>query len=431
MTRLSLSCFSPSPFIIKSTPASRITTSSEQAASANAAPANAQEGSHTPLRQHAPPPPKKRPRIGPFKLDIGIPGTANRKTAITYIPLGGTISAEGTEHAYKAGEISGKALLKTAHVPHNVRITIEDNPPFTMDSKDLSPEHLLALRSNILKKLETADSIVLTHGSDTMAVSAFFLHLTIPKEKMTGKKIIFAGSMKPANFEKPDGPKNLSNAMRLAKTPNLQGIMVVMNASGEVFSPPYFDKKHTDTVAAFKAVNSKPAAHITRIPLLNKHVVSIKNEPAAPARTFDIGDTQNLPYVPVIQSQASVDPATIIEDIQTKIGKGARAIVYAGTGNGTIHQRIEAAIPGIIAETGVPIIRATKVGDGEVTRNDTFKDDLHGTICAGKLVPDMAVILAQVAIAEAAHQGSGMASDALRTAFDDYQTAKKEEEHAV
>lgn len=430
MTRLSLSCFSPSPFITKSTSDSRITTSSEQAASANAAPANEQEGARTPLRQHTPLP-RKKIRFGDYKLNIAIPGTVNRKPAIEYIPLGGTISAEGTEHDYKAGERSGKALLGTAHIPHNVRITVEDNPPFTMDSKDLSPEHLLALRSNILKKLETADSIVLTHGSDTMAVSAFFLHLTIPKEQMTGKKIIFAGSMKPANFEKPDGPTNLSNALRLAKTPNLQGIMVVMNASGEVFSPPYFDKKHTDTVAAFKAVNSKPAAHITRIPLLNKHVVSIKNEPAAPARTFDIGDTQNLPYVPVIQSQASVDPATIIEDIQTKIGKGARAIVYAGTGNGTIHRDIEAAIPGIIAQTGVPIIRATKVGDGEVTRNDTFKDDLHGTICAGKLVPDMAVILAQVALAEAAHQGSGMASDALRTAFDDYQTAKKEEGHAV
>ncbi len=417
-------CFSSTPFITKSTPDSRVKTSSEQAASANAALANAQERPHTAL-------PRKKIRFGDYKLNIEIPGTANRKPVIAFIPLGGTISAVGTEHAYTAGERSGKDLLGTAHVPHNVKVIVEDNPPFTMDSKDLSPQDLLALRSAIMQKLETADSIVLTHGSDTMATTAFFLQLTIPKEKIAGKKIIFAGSMKPANFKKPDGPTNLSNAFRLAKRANGQGTMAVMNASGEVFSPPYFEKKHTDAVAAFKVVNGKPAAHITRIPLLDKHVVSIKNEPAAPARTFDIDDAQNLPYVPVIQSQANVDPATIIEDIKTKISKGARALVYAGTGNGTIHKDIEAAIPGIIAETGVPIIRATKVGDGEVTRNDAFPDDLHGTICAGKLVPDMAAILAQVAIAEALHQGGEINNDALRTVFDSYQTPKNAEEHAV
>ena len=133
-------------------------------------------------------------------------------------------------------------MLGTVHIPHNAKIFVEDNPPFTMDSKDLSPRHLLALRSTIMQKLETADSIVLTHGSDTMATTAFFLHLTIPKEKMAGKKIIFAGSMKPANSQKTDGPTNLSNALRLAKNANTSGIMVVMNASGEVFSPPYFEK---------------------------------------------------------------------------------------------------------------------------------------------------------------------------------------------
>ena len=404
--------------------------SSEQEASADAARANAQERLPTAL-------PRKKLRFGDYKLNIEIPGTANRKPVIAFIPLGGTISAEGqgSEHSYTAGKRSGKDLLGTAHVPHNVQVILEGSPPFKMDSKDLSPQDLLKLRNTVMEKLETADSIVLTHGSDTMATTAFFLQLTIPltipKEKMAGKKIIIAGSMKPADFKKPDGPTNLSNAFRLAKSANGQGIMVVMNASGEVFSPPYFEKKHTDAVAAFKVVNGKPVAHITRIPLLNKHVVSIKNEPAAPARIFDIGDAQNLPYVPVILSQASVEPETIIKDIRAKINEGARAIVFAGTGNGTIHKDIEAAIPGIIAEKGVPIIRATKVGDGEVTRNDTFNDDVHGSICAGKLVPDMAAILAQVAIAEALHQGGEINNDALRTVFDSYQTPKKAEEHAV
>lgn len=424
MTRLNLSCF-PSPFIIKSNVDERVTTSSQQAEPANIPPATTQD-------RHPPSLPRKRLRFGDYKLNIAIPGTHNRKPRIEYLPLGGTISAEGTEHAYEAGKKSGKELLlETAgvHIPHNVHINIEDEPPFTMDSKDLTPRDLLALRKAVLQKLDTADSIILTHGSDTMSVTAFFLHLTIPREKVAGKKIIFAGSMKPANFHTPDGPANLSHALRLAATPGMSGVMAVMNASGEVFSPPYFEKKHTDSVAAFQRVNGDLAAYINRIPMLKKYVVEPRSGPTVPAMTFELGDdAEDLPYVPVIHSQASVNPEMIIDDIKDKIDKHhARAIVYAATGNGTIHKDIEKAISAIVAETGIPIIRATKVGNGEVTRNDAFKDDKEGTICAGKLMPDLAALLAQVAIAQARHLGTagGAASnDALRTAFDSYQTSR-------
>lgn len=422
MTRLNLSCF-PSPFIIKSSVDERVTTSSQRAAATDARPAATQD-------RAAPSLPGKRLRFGDYKLNLAIPGTQNRKPMIQYIPLGGTISAEGSEHAYVAGKKTGtELLLGTAgvRVPHNVNINIEDRPPFTMDSKDLTPRDLLALRNVVLQKLETADSIILTHGSDTMSLAAFFLHLTIPRERIAGKKIIFAGSMKPANFHKPDGPANLNNALRLAAKPAMSGVMAVMNASGEVFSPPYFEKKHTDSVTAFQAVNGDLAAYIKRIPMLRRHVVDIRNGPTAPPMTFELGDdVEDLPYVPIIHSQASVNPAMIIEDMKDKINKHhARAIVYAATGNGTIHKDIEKAISGIVAETGIPIIRATKVGNGEVTRNDAFNDDKEGTICAGKLVPDMAALLAQVAIAQARPPGttSGAASnDALRAAFDSYQT---------
>lgn len=451
MTPFRLSCFS-SPFVTKSTPDSRVKMSSEQAALRAATSATSQEQPHIAIH-------KKKIRVGNYKLNIEVPGTANRKPVIEYIPLGGTISAEGTEHAYTAGKKSGKDLLGTAHIPHNVKIIVEDNPPFTMDSKDLSLENLLALRETVMQKLQTADSIVLTHGSDTMAITAFFLHLTIPQEKMAGKKIIFAGSMKPANFEKPDGPTNLSNALRLAKKADVSGIMAVMNATGEIFSPPYFEKKHTDAVKAFKAVNGSLAAKIKHIPMLNKHVVSIKNGPTVPARTFDVGNVmQNLLNAPVISSQVTGDQRMIIEDIRNKaLLDNTCAIVFAATGNGTIHKEIEDAIPGIIAETGIPIIRATKVGDGEVTRNDTFNDDEHGTICAGKLMPDLAAVLAQVAMAQALSQdndikelrekllnenGESEKKDLKRElnnafrrvlgpVFDDYQTPKKADELAV
>jgi L-asparaginase len=389
--------------------------------------------------------PGKKLRIGDYKLNIdlsklGLSSTANRKQVISYMALGGTASGEipdgANEHSYETCKRSGEDLLKAAHIPHNVLIRVEPDPPYVKDSKDVYPNDFFGLRDKALQKLETANSVLFTHGSCTMDLAAFFLYLTMQKEKMEGKKIIFEGAMRAANHEKPDGPPNRSNALRFLKKADVSGIFMSMNATGEIFSPPYFGKRHASCVSAFEPLNGDIAAKIEK--RLGKHVVSIKNKQTAPARTYDLGDIRKLPYVPYIQSQGSIDPEMIIADIEKKAAEGgALAIVYGGTGMGSIHKDVLAAIPGIIERTGVPIIRATKAGDGEVEHNGGLvNDDETGTIAAGKLVPDMAVLLAQVAIAEAQNKAQkegreidkGELHALLSTAFREYQTKKAAEE---
>lgn len=435
----------PSPLIVKSTADDRLTTPDDprvtrhfqQAAPSDATSANGQQGG-----------PGKKLRIGDYKLNIdlsklGLSNAVNHKRVTSHMNLGGTASGlipdGANEHSYVTCQRSGEDLLKAAHIPHNVLIRIEPDPPYTKDSKDVYSEDFFALRDKAEQKLETANSALFTHGSCTMAEAAFFLQLTMPKEKMEGKIIMFEGAMKAANHEKPDGPPNRSNALRFLKKANVSGIFMSMNATGEIFSPPYFGKRHASDVAAFEPLNGEIAAKIEkRIPWLGKHVVSIKNKQTAPARTYDLGDIRKLPYVPYIQSQGSIDPKKIINDIKTKVTEGgALAIVYGGTGMGSIHKDILDAIHDIIEETGVPIIRATKAGDGEVEHNGGLViDDETGTIAAGKLVPDMAVVLAQVAIAEAQNKAQkegkeivkGELHALLKTAFGEYQTPKKKEE---
>lgn len=416
MGSINSSSFFHTPFVI-SNPGEQIQLASEQAARPTSSAGDAQA------------PRGVRPRIWRVKANVHLL-QENYKKLIYVLPYGGTISAEGTEHDYKP-QRSGAEVLDTIHIPHNVKILLEDNPSFRIDSKDLEPWHFPLVRNDVMKKLDEVDSVAMFLGSDTMSSLAFYLYLTIPKEKQEGKQIILIGAMKPANYKKPDGPINGSNALLLPKKSKLSGVMAVMNATGEIFGPP-FTKGHTTAIKAFKAVNGIPIAQLRRIPGFATYVSEAKNVETLPARTFDIG-TQQLPHVRIIYNQENVDQNIIIQNIDDEIHKhGAKAIVYVGTGNGSVNDKVGEAISQFVAQYKIPLIRASEVADGEVTRNDIFKDDTHNTICTGKLTPKLASILAQVVIAEARHlkkigEDETVDIEDMRKAFDDYQTPKKEE----
>ncbi len=109
--------------------------------------------------------------------------------------------------------------------------------------------------------------------------------------------------------------------------------------------------------------------------------------------------------------------------IRAAVALGAEGIVYAGTGNGTMNETVATELKAQAA-AGRLVIRSTKVGDGEVIRNGAFQDDEHGTAASGKLGPDMARLLAQLAIADARHTQPGTAVDMgeVRKVFDPYQS---------
>jgi L-asparaginase len=337
------------------------------------------------------------------------------RTNIAYIATGGTISAEGTDHTYTAGARTAADLLGPIKKPHNVRIEASD--AFSIDSKDIEAKHWIQLRDKVLAKLHDTDnpvdSIVITHGSDTLALSAFFLSLTLDPAEIGNRTIVFTGSMKPANSNDADGPDNLSNAFYLAKSRKAQGVVCVMDK--EIFSPPYFDKKHTESKDAFKPVNGK------RIGKINGDNQKIKHPPAPVPRTFDLTDVKELPMVRKITAEPTATVEALKKDIwNALLLDGAKAIVYAGTGNGTIHAEIEQELKTIA--NFIPVIRSTKVGDGEVTRNGAVQDDEAGFICSGKLIPDMACMLAKVAIAEAEKDGKTMDTATLNKIFEEYQS---------
>ena len=336
---------------------------------------------------------------------------------IAYFATGGTISAKGTEHTYQAGALSGKDCLNGVKLPPRTHVEVEDVA--SIDSKDLNAAHLRDYRNAIAERLQDTQNpvqaAVITHGSDTLSTTAFYLHSTLPAELLAEKKIVLTASMKPSNVANPDGPQNLSDAFALARSSKGHGVMATLN--GEIFAPPGFDKKHTTAVNAFRTVNADLVGTV------RNGKVSIRNELAPPPRTFNLGNTGELPVVTTIYSEPGVKPAFTVDMIKAAVQHGAEGIVYAGTGNGTINETVAEELKRQAA-AGVLVVRSTKVGDGEVIRNGAFQDDQHGTAASGKLGLDQTRLLLQMAIADARQTKPGVPVDMgeIRAVLDPYQS---------
>jgi L-asparaginase len=350
------------------------------------------------------------------KLQAQLTGSRPVET-IAYFATGGTISATGTEHTYQAGSLSGHECLAGVKLPSRIHAEVEDVA--AIDSKDLSAAHLRDYRNAIAERLQDTQNpvraAVVTHGSDTLSTTAFYLHSTLPPELLAEKKIVLTASMKPANVADPDGPRNLRDAFILAGSSKGHGVLATLD--GKIYAPPGFEKKHTTSVSAFQTVNAELVGTV------RKGRVSIRNEPAPPPRTFNPGDAGELPVVTTIYSEPGVKPAFTVGMIKAAVEQGAEGIVYAGTGNGTINEMVADELKRQAAD-GRLVVRSTKVGDGEVIRNGAFQDDQHGTAASGKLGPDMARLLAQMALADArqARPGAPVDMGEIRKVFDPYQS---------
>ena len=156
----------------------------------------------------------------------------NRKPAIALIATGGTIAGAASSSSdtagYTAGTVDVSNLL--AAVPGLGEIAqIEAETLFQLDSKDVTPAHWLQLAQRIqtLADQHDIDGIVVTHGTDTIEETAFFLHLTL----VTDKPVVLTAAMRPSTALSADGPMNLFAACNVAGSAAFAGLgtLVVMN----------------------------------------------------------------------------------------------------------------------------------------------------------------------------------------------------------
>ncbi len=311
------------------------------------------------------------------------------KRNITILATGGTIAgaaATGTQSGYTSGAVGIDTMI--AAVPGITTLAnIKGEQISNVGSQDMSYEILLRLakRINELTKSNDVDGIVITHGTDTMEESAFFLNLTVK----TDKPVVMVGSMRPSTAVSADGPLNLYNAVGVAADPSARGrgVLVVMN--DQIHAAHSLTKTSTTAVQTFLS----PVRGVVGIASYGKNdFYSTPPWKHTTQSEFDISTVTALPRVDIIFAGMDTSPALIDAS-----ASGARGIVIAGVGNGNMNKASVTAAANAVKK-GVVVVRSSRVVTGLVGRNVELNDDELGFIASDELNPQKARILLSLAL---------------------------------
>jgi L-asparaginase len=290
---------------------------------------------------------------------------------LVFLGMGGTIAGTA-EHAgdnvgYTAAQIGVQALL--ASVPALQRV-LGTHPCVSeqvcqIDSKDLAHSDWLALLERALHYLQQADvsGIVVTHGTDTLEETAYFLSRALPRELLARKPVVLTCAMRPASALVPDGPGNMADAASVALCSGALGVLVV--CAGKIHSAAHVQKVHPYRTDAFDSGEAGPVGLVEegRVRLLCDWP-----EPPADGVAVDSARLENRawPRVELLTSHAGATGAVVRALLAAHSDQDPlRGIVVAGTGNGSIHKEVEAALQDAQAQ-GIRVVRVSRCAYGQV-----------------------------------------------------------------
>ncbi|KPU88787.1 L-asparaginase [Variovorax paradoxus] len=281
---------------------------------------------------------------------------------VVVLGTGGTISGRaansGDNIGYTAGEVGVADLLGGIEAPAGVTLAAEQVAQ--VDSKDMSFAIWRALALRCAHWLAQPDvaGVVITHGTDTLEETAFFLQSVLAPRK----PIVLTCAMRPASALSPDGPQNVRDAIAVAATPDAQGVTAV--CAGTVLGAFDVQKVHTYRLDAFDAGDAGPVGYVEE-----GEVRRVRDWPASEAGAA-FGrlpeDEAAWPRVEIVMSHAGASGA-LIHALRAD-GTAAsplRGLVLATTGNGTLHHALEAAALEA-QEAGIAVLRATRCTQGRI-----------------------------------------------------------------
>ena len=314
----------------------------------------------------------------------------NRSFRVIILATGGTIAGtadSGTKAGYLSGQMTVDAMI--AAVPDLAGIAaVQGEQIANVGSQDMTFAIMITLADRINTLLDSDDisGVVVTHGTDTMEETAYFLNLAVKSKK----PVVLTGAMRPSTAISADGPLNLYNAVAVAADPDAagRGTLVVMN--DRIHGAHSLTKTNTTSVETFLSplngligtvIYGK--ARYFRRPF-RKHTFLSE---------FSISGVQSLPRVDILYACTDM-PADLID---CSVSKEAGGIVIAGDGNGNMNMAtLECAARA--AEKGVVIVRSSRVPTGRVSRNVEVDDDHLQFIASDELNPAKARILLMLAL---------------------------------
>jgi L-asparaginase len=292
---------------------------------------------------------------------------------IVILGTGGTIAGRAASAldniGYTAAEVGVDQLV--AAIP----ALADAGPVMTeqvaqIDSKDMSFAVWAKLAGRVNHFLAQPDvqGIVITHGTDTLEETAYFLQAVCNP----AKPVVLTCAMRPATALAPDGPQNVLDAVAVARHAGATGVVAV--CAGTIHSALDVQKVHTYQLDAFSSGDAGPVGYVeegTVRLLRNWPLAQEDRAPLAIKNIANMADLADWPRVEIVMNYAGANGAVV----EALLAQGVRGLVVAATGNGTLHQALEAALLKA-QEAGVKVVRATRCPNGRVLPKpgDTIPD---------------------------------------------------------
>jgi L-asparaginase len=309
---------------------------------------------------------------------------------IVVLATGGTIAgaaASDVQAGYASGQVGVDQLL--AAVPQAKKLAVLRGEQISnIGSQDMNDEVWLKLarRVNEFVANPDVDGVVITHGTDTIEETAYFLNLVIKSKK----PVVLTASMRPSTALSADGPLNFYNAVAVAGNKDAAGRGVLVVVNDWIHGASSLTKASTTAVQTFLSplrgligTVAYGEAEFYRGPVGRNTVDS----------EFSLDGVTSLPRVDIIMAYENMDGKLI----DAAVAAGAKGIVIAGVGNGNMTQSALDALAAQ-AKKGIICVRSTRVATGLVGRNVEVNDDKLGLVASAGLNPQKSRVLLRLAL---------------------------------
>jgi L-asparaginase len=286
---------------------------------------------------------------------------------LVVLATGGTIAGRAATASdtvgYTAAQLGVEALV--ASVPSLAQWDLVTEQVAQVDSKDMTFDiwRALAVRCSHWLGQPEIVGIVVTHGTDTLEETAFFLHAVLAP----AKPVVLTCAMRPATALSADGPQNIADAAIVATTPGARGVVAV--SAGAIRGAVDLAKEHSYRLDAFGSGDAGPIGYVEagQVRLLREWPQSSDARPVLQR----VEKTAAWPRVEIVLSHAGAGGALV----DALAGQAVQGLVVAGTGNGSVHRDLEAALRRAAA-AGVKVVRSSRCPQGRILArpDDAFAD---------------------------------------------------------
>jgi L-asparaginase len=303
---------------------------------------------------------------------------------IVILGTGGTIAGVASSPlqniSYQAAHLDVADLIGKLSIPAvlSSNLTLDSEQIFQIDSKDMGFQHWIVLAEKLIHHLQKDDvsAVVITHGTDTLEESAFFLSRILPASLTSKKPVVFTCAMRPATSLLADGPQNIQDAITVAASVGAKGVLVVSASSLHVAE--WVQKSHNYRLNAFDSGDAGPLGFVEEGTLRLNYQWP---EPDATTPIYDLNVLRTLPWprVEIIMNYVGSE-GSLVNMIcsDTTHPTRVQGLIVAGTGNGTLSQSLEEALIELQSK-GIRVLRCSRCAYGRVITDLTVTNSIQAS----------------------------------------------------